>query len=138
MAKRSRDPRIVTAKMCANAFFDAWKAKDWAGMLDHSQITWREETENPALWLHSNFGHLDLRCYTILDARATGDCSVDVIASMKAYTAHGSLRLRGDARARVICEIGARDPSPDGTWGVNPISVIGGGTNGSDKPAEGE
>lgn len=114
------DVRDQAGEMLGN-FLKAWRDQDWKALYLATQLTTRE------LWneerLAEVYGKMTLQSWYVTDCVKQSDVMVDVSAKCWIEVAGG---VRTDrVKARVVCELAPYQPSEDGTWGVNPISVLG-------------
>lgn len=131
-------PELAGAHAAFAAWVGAWHHRKWEAMAAASQLTWantpkphqkwREELgratpSSPAEILEDRYGLSDLEQVRVEKIERLGDCAVDITAVLH-YTEWGSGQKRQRITARVICEVGIRKPSPDGQWGVNPVSAL--------------
>jgi len=101
-------------------FFEAWKKRDWKEMLNYCQITWRNMPQNTKKRLFTQFRHkfISARVLKIEEiSEVTRDITVEI------YYKDINVRRRMRRKVRLICELGRMQPSVDGTWGVNPVSM---------------
>jgi hypothetical protein len=110
-------------RLTVRHFFNSWKARDWKGMLEHSQITWRDKPDNSELKMAIWFGQKKLKAFEILVAHRVSETTYDVGLRLS-YRGPGRQYVKTNVIARVICESAAYSPHPLGTWGVNPVSVL--------------
>ncbi len=103
-------------------FMDAWKAEDWKRLLKHCQITWVEDGHpkmSALRWIKEWYGSRPIPISAeVVDYQLKTQTTVDAIIKVKIS---GEVKF---IRARIICEKEAYKPSPDGIWGVNPVSCL--------------
>ena len=104
-------------------FMDAWKNEDWAVMLVNSQRTWRSKEGNNAERIFNFFGHKKLLEFKIIGMNEVSNCCTDVVIRIKYYINPGKTQ-QCEVEARLLNELKEYHPSVDGSWGVNPISVL--------------
>ncbi|OPZ85973.1 MAG: hypothetical protein BWY76_01172 [bacterium ADurb.Bin429] len=104
-------------------YMAAWRAQDWTRMVRWTQATWRASDGQAAQTLATWNDWRQLRGYQVLQITRVSDVCVDI-----AYECWVETSLTGPptvkkitSSARLVRERGARQPSPQGTWGVNPI-----------------
>jgi len=104
-------------------FMNAWKNSNWSEMLENSQITWRSKENNNSELLKSWFSLKDLLTFKVLKIETISDSCVDITLGIS-YLYFDSNLKEAKIKARVICETEPYKPGKDGTWGVNPISIL--------------
>ncbi len=104
-------------------FMNAWKDSNWSEMLENAQKTWRSKENNNSELLKSWFYLKDLTTFKILKTEKISDTCVDVTLRIS-YLFYISNLKEIKIKARVICETEPYKPSKDGTWGVNPVSIL--------------
>jgi hypothetical protein len=110
---------METADDVVNAFCNAWMAKDWAKMLTVCQKSWAARYDAATLkgWFESR----PIQSFKIVGFEGFRPVMGDVVVMLDGKTV---------VRARLIKEnpptFGGmqNNPSEDGEWGVNPISVL--------------
>lgn len=108
-------------------FLGYWKTRDWNGMFQVSQLTWRQS--NDATMLSTLFGDKSIVGAQIIGKTESDDLGgvsapgavVDYVVRITYQSINGS--KTEDFEVRVICETAAYAPSASGSWGVNPFSV---------------
>ena len=104
-------------------FMKAWKYSNWSEMLLYTQKTWRSKENNSGEMLKNWFYLKDLLTFKILKRNQISESCVDVLLSIR-YVFGDSKLKETKIRARVICETEPYKPDPEGTWGINPISIL--------------
>lgn len=113
-------PEWVLAK-----FLEAWEKRSYGMMICYCQLSWLGITQfSPSIQKKILFAQFR---YKLLDAKilktekisdATRDISVEI------YYKDINIKKRIKRKARLICEKAPMQPSPEGTWGINPTSMI--------------
>jgi restriction endonuclease S subunit len=109
-----------TPEFAVSRLFKNWKEKDFKKVNKYIQKTWLSNSHEKEF--EKMFGGFELVDYCIIDKEEITDCRqevdfrVDMIFRDKKITRYG--------KANTICETGPYNPSPDGKWGVNPISLL--------------
>ena len=118
-----KEGKFVDAIETVKKFMNAWKDSNWPEMFKYTQKTWRSKENNNSELLKNWFYLKDLLTFKILRINQISLSCVDVLLGI-GYM-FGNLKLKETkVRARVICETEPYKPSKDGTWGVNPISIL--------------
>ena len=102
-------------------FLEAWKRRTWKKMLKYCQITWCTIPGDRRKRLSTQFRHKFISA-KILKTEKISDVTRDI--SVEIYYKDINIRRRMIRKVRLICELGRMQPSVDGTWGVNPTSMI--------------
>jgi len=108
-----------TAEYMVSKLFESWKAKDFKGINKYIQGTWLYHNNKERF--EKMFGIYKLIDFYIYDKEIITNCRhevdfrVDVIFNDKTKSLYG--------KANVICETAPYEPSPNGKWGVNPLSL---------------
>ena len=103
-------------------FLEAWEKRNWKAMARYCQISWIDMLSyEPEKALFSQFRH-KLLSAKILKTEKISDVTRDI--SVEIYYKDINIKRRIRRKARLICELAPMQPSPDGTWGVNPTSMI--------------
>jgi len=113
-----QSPEWVMAK-----FFDAWDKRNWKMMLRYCQLSWKKLNEHCDLEkvLLARFRHklLDVKLLEMIDvSEVAKDAYVEIAYSDSAF----KKKIR--RKIRLVCEKAPLHPSKDGSWGINPISMI--------------
>ena len=107
------------------SYMEAWKAGNFAEMVEYTQLTWRGYQKDPERALQ--MFHLSitekLEYYERKTAKSISPVSKDVKVYVEYHTPRGE-PVKRTLVARVICEKAPLVPSERGTWGVNPISLF--------------
>ena len=88
--------------------------------LDKARV-YKQSTDDVEKVLFSQFRH-KLLSAKILKTDKISDVTCDI--SVEIYYKDINIKKRIRRKARLICELGPMQPSPDGTWGINPTSMI--------------
>jgi len=104
-------------------FMKAWKDREWSEMFRYTQKTWRSKENNNSELLKNWFYLKDLLTWKILKINQISESCVDVLLGIR-YVFGDSKLKETKIRARVICETEPYKPDPEGTWGINPISIL--------------
>lgn len=118
-----RVPSPGTAERAFYDFLSAWQKKDWRLMLDNCQLTWVSNKTDAVDALESMFGFKELQEFTIDQSSCVTPNVVEDISATIKYPMFSEMCVK-KIKARVICEISPYNPSSQGQWGVNPISVL--------------
>jgi len=102
-------------------FFEAWEKRNWKAMLKHCQISWRTLLSDAEKTLYFQFRN-KLLSAKILKTEKVSDVTRDI--SVEIYYKDINIKRRIRRKARLICETTPMQPSVDGTYGVNPTSMI--------------
>ena len=122
---------------------EAWKKEDWGAAARATQLTWKnakvqddllklslsnkkvEGAANPAETLKDLLIPFipKLLKYEIKGHKSVSNVTKDVKIAME-YESNNNTILHKTLIARVICEKAPFQPSPKGTWGVNPVSLF--------------
>lgn len=109
-----------TAEYTVSKLFESWKAKDFKRINECIQGTWLYHNSEEGFG--KMFGTFELVDFYIYDKEIITSCRhevdfrIDVILNDKTKSLYG--------KANVICETAPYAPSPNGKWGVNPISLM--------------
>jgi hypothetical protein len=107
-------------------FIEALKNSDWNKAVKYTQLTWQGEKSqaDKALYIKQQFEYYKIKSYKIeskdKDGEASKSFTVKIVATHKLLNTVSTFEMNPN----VICEIGMRQPDPNGEWGVNPISAI--------------
>jgi hypothetical protein len=104
-------------------FVLAWKNQDWNAMVDSSQETWISEEPDPAALLEAWYDFKTLRGFEVKDVQTVSDVTADITFIVQ-YEAVTNEISKKQITARLIRENGPYNPSPQGEWGVNPLSTL--------------
>jgi len=111
-----------TPEACLIRYVLAWRARDWASMADQCQMTWRSVTIFPPDYLRARWAAFELIDYKIQGGVILTPTSHDLQLMIRYKYRKGDAVKR--MLARVIREAAPYRPSEQGTWGVNPISLL--------------
>lgn len=113
--ENEKSPEFAVSKL-----FENWKEKNFEEINNFIQKTWLAGSDEEGF--KRMFGEIGLLDFCIIDKEEITDCRnevdfrVDVLFKGKVKTLYG--------KANTICETGPYNPSPEGSWGVNPISLL--------------
>ncbi len=106
-----------------NRFMEAWKAGDWKGMARACTVTWKADGHpgyTSSGWMRTWYGRQpNPERWEISMIVDVGEHAVDMNVTIS--HAGGTKTTR---HVRIIREGNPYAPSPDGTWGVNPVSAL--------------
>lgn len=131
----------MTDHQTLTAFLTAWQLQDWSAMAALTQITWRSKQSDPAAWLRQLYELKRLESFEILPYKPISAAASRIPVVVKYRVAGGKgfgkppLRTV-QLKAMVICESAPYQPTPNATWGVNPISTLREGTKRSNRTAK--
>ncbi|MCO5250761.1 MAG: hypothetical protein M9949_04980 [Candidatus Kapabacteria bacterium] len=129
-------PAINTPERSAFDFLSAWERKDYEAMFKLCQITWVQTTENAMGWLTNTFSALELNKFTIQGSKRTSadqNNPVNLVhVFIKVHIKYQHLKdekkaiedIKSSSIINCIRETAKYEPSENGSWGVNPISVL--------------
>lgn len=102
------------------AFFDAWIKHDFFEMLKNTTLTYRayHVAQNIKDW----YDKKNLIEYNIKRSMKVTEAMYDV--TVEIHYKIGNMERNRLVTARATCEIQAFDASVNGSWGINPISVL--------------
>lgn len=141
---------IDSAERTMAEYLLAWQNQDWATMASHTQLTWREDYEDPATELMFTFGFKEILGGEIIAGESFSEeylselnLSFEVLNELGAerdivltdenfrsipvildYSILPTESERGLTYGVVVREDGPYSPSKYGNWGVNPISMF--------------
>jgi hypothetical protein len=115
-------------KSTVTAFLTAWQNEDWSTMLDICTISWRALQESPEVAmqkLQDSFQYYELESFSIGEEplEDLSECAYKLSLETTIKPVGIAVERPEPNQCMVICEKGQRQPSLDGTWGVNPVSV---------------
>lgn len=109
-------------------FLEAWEKRSWKAMLKYCQLSW----VNPPSFVYSILLLADVRIRKlfrhkllsakILKTEKISDVTTDIKVDI--HYKDVNIKKKMTRKARVICEVAPMRPSVDGTYGVNPTSLI--------------
>jgi len=108
------------AEYAVDKFFGCWKAKDHKKALKYIQKTWLASGDNKRV--ESLFKTINLADYYLYDKEIVTDCRHEV--NFRAMVLEGKKEINMYGKANVIREEKPFNPSANGKWGVNPVSII--------------
>jgi len=113
-----KSPEWVLAK-----FLDAWEKRNYKMMVRYCQLSWVRLNQHCDVdkLLSAQFRH-KLLSAKILKTEKISDVTTDI--SVEIYYKDINIKKRIRRKARLICEKAPMQPSPEGEWGINPISMI--------------
>lgn len=130
----------LTSRETLEIYLEAWKRRNWQGMYDNCQITVREHIGKidskkfggswiGKLWDVNQFkkvyGKNKLEKWRVLENVTSGGNPVCHDYKIEAYLEIENRTYRRETTVRLLCEPNPKHTSTEGTWGVNPISVLG-------------
>lgn len=106
-------------------FIEAIKRRDWNSAAEYTQLTWQSNKtqKEKAEYIRLQFDSVKMKSYKIISKDKDSE-------AFKTYTVHVeginllNAAVTFEMNPNVICEIGMRQPDPNGEWGVNPASAI--------------
>jgi hypothetical protein len=104
----------------------AWRAKNFKGMAALSEISWRRRTPGAASVLRDQYGFKDVVGFRVMRTRKLSTVAARVTFRVD-YRTFKLYRVL--ITAMVVREDRGGNPSPVGSWGVNPTSTL------AEKPA---
>lgn len=114
---------MKSAEKILKSFMYSWKNEDWEEMWKNTQITWHSKKMNNVKMLSDLFGVKKLQDYKIVETNAISNCCTD-IEVLITYSTSEMPDKKVTIKPRLLKEIKEYRPSPDGRWGVNPISAL--------------
>lgn len=107
-------------------FFEAWEKRDYKAMVRHCQLTWQVKHKLPIpddreKILIFQFNQKLLNAKT-LKTEKISDVTRDI--SVEIHYKDINIKKRIRRKVRLICELAPMKPSIEGTWGVNPLSMM--------------
>jgi len=102
-------------------FLEAWTAKDWCAMLENAQKSWVLAQDTPLEALKAILSY-NLKDYKVLGSDQLNSVVNAITVILTIGIARGVTKNK-TVTIRTISEIQPLLPSPDGEWGVNPITV---------------
>lgn len=111
-----RTPEWTLAK-----FLELWQERNWDRMLNYCQISWVKFHKEPKKKIVALFRQklIDAK---ILEVEKVSEVTRDISIEIRIKDINVFRKIK--RKARVICEKGYMKPSVDGTWGVNPLSLM--------------
>jgi len=109
-----------TAEFALSQLFENWKSKDFKKLNKYVQKTWLLNGDKEEF--KRMFGMFDLVDFYIYDKEVITDCRHEI--DFRADVVFQNKKMSMYGKANTICEKALRTPSPDGKWGVNPISLL--------------
>lgn len=120
------DYQVDTPERALAEFLTAWEEKDWEEMANHTQLTWRARLDDPADVMRARSEFEELYGAEIMNITYVSDVTADV--EFKIYFDFlfpTSKDIQTETHvARIIKEDAPYSPSIEGTWGVNPLSIL--------------
>ncbi len=108
----------MTSFETLTAFLEAWQDKNYTKMFEYCQLTWKSNHKEGGIkWLKNYYDHKKLTTWRMIKEEKADfvvDFKVAIIYDHKSKI----------VKTRLICEKAPYKPHSDGTWGVNPISVL--------------
>jgi hypothetical protein len=112
-----------SAERALAEYVSAWKNQDWSEMVKWSQMTWADGEPDPAGVLEAWYDFKTLKGFEIKDVEVVSEVTTDITFVVH-YEAIPNQISKKQIAARVIRETAPYEPSPQGEWGVNPISAL--------------
>lgn len=110
----------ATSEFAVSKLFECWKNKDFEEAEKYIQKTWLSSShEDEFKNMFGGFELVDFYIYgkeVVTDCREEVDFRVDVLIRGKVKSLYG--------KVNTICELAPYEPSAEGQWGVNPISLL--------------
>jgi len=106
---------------CVYHFLEAWIKAKWSVMLENTQKSWVIAQDNPLEALRAVLSH-NLKGYKVLDSTRLNPVVNAITVILSVGIARGVTKNK-TVTIRTISEIQPLLPSPEGEWGVNPITV---------------
>ena len=120
-------------------FMDAWKSEDWQTAATLTQLTWNDFynkkgvlkkilqenniADTPVETLQNYLSPFKLVNYHIMSYSKITSVICDVSTEIEIKMQTDNIE-HYTVVIRLICEDGPMKPSPTGTWGVNPLSLL--------------
>jgi hypothetical protein len=101
----------------------AWRDEDWARMVSYAQKTWVDAESDPAATLEAMYDFRALKGFEVKEITRISEVTSDITFAVS-YEAIPNQIDRKEITARVIRETAPYNPSPQGAWGVNPLSTL--------------
>jgi len=111
------------ARQTLESFLKAWQNKDHALMGQFLQLTWKAENGGKwPLFASSWFLVNNMKKWRISEPKRIGQANYEfpLIISFS----RGGRPQKRRISARIICENGPYEPGLDGSWGINPVSML--------------
>lgn len=107
-------------------FLIAWKEKNWNGMFDLVQLTWKSKEENTVEALSYFFLGRRLKSWKFDKELIPYGFKKEVVKDFQISITFEDLngkKRKGKIYPRLICEVAPYRASTNGTWGVNPLGI---------------
>ena len=101
----------------------AWRDQDWQRMVNFTQITWLDSSPDAPDELAAFYDFKLLHGFEISGVEQITDVAARVTFSVAYELFAGEIETK-EITAMVIKEVAPLSPSPEGQWGVNPISTL--------------
>jgi hypothetical protein len=112
-----------TPERAVAEFVAGWQAKDYAGMVAASQVSWRRREAQPARMLSSWFGLTTVRGARIIRTEQSGEAARRVTVEVFGSIPQSAPTV--DTYTVMVVREGADgSPSRSGKWGVNPRTAL--------------
>ncbi len=102
-------------------FFEAWEKRNWKAMVRFCQLSWVALPDDREATLSLQFRYKLLGA-KILKTEKISEVTRDI--SVEIHYKDIIIKKRTRRKVRLICELAPMKPSPEGQWGVNPISMM--------------
>ena len=125
-ASNSDQLHINNAKAKLGEFFNAWKKSDHNLMASLTNKSWLLDGHplfNADGWINSHLSFLKPMSWEIGEPVRIGEAMMQFPVKAKIKQGDGTV-APCLMNINMLCETGAYNPSLEGTWGVNPVSVM--------------
>lgn len=130
---KNKSDKKDSPKMALVNYLQAWKDEDWLKMGEYTQLTWKDRQTNLLNTLKDKHNFFKIKKFTIGEnvpiPGLNNSVCVDIKAKIHYMVPKGDKKFRNTIKtksllARIICEKEPGRADPNGTWGVNPISIF--------------
>jgi len=112
----------ATPESVVYQFLEGWKSKKWAGLLKATQKSWVVAQDDPLEALKSILSY-NLKGYKALNSIKLNEVVHAITVILSLSIARGVVQNK-TVTIRTIKEVQPLLPSPEGEWGVNPITAV--------------
>lgn len=115
----------LTPKEVLTRFLTGWQQKNYAAMAEYSQITWKNTVKNVETILKIWHQDLDLISFEFDENSIfypSGKCMCKIPLTIRYFFVDAM--YTGKCIATLVQEQSSYTPSLNGSWGVNPISLL--------------
>jgi len=112
----------ATPESVVYQFLEGWMSKKWAGLLKVTQKSWVVAQEDPLEALKSILSY-NLKGYKALNSIKLNEVVHAITVILSLSIARGVVQNK-TVTIRTIKEMQPLLPSPEGEWGVNPITAV--------------